>query len=283
MSVQRRALEKLPPNVRLLSLHLMGRYAPWEPQFDFTPPALGPQESIGAPDFVGIGVQKAGTTWWFDRLSSHPDVTARSDIHKERHFFDRFGAASFGPADVTRYHGWFPRRKGTLVGEWTPDYFTFPWVPPLLQQAAPDARLLLMLRDPVERFSSGLNHHARTGRKADGTIIADAVQRGFYGPALSRWLDHYESERILVLQYERCVADSSGQFAATLDFLGLPRVASPDPDSASAVRASDKEVLTKDVKTRLVGIYSDDVVELASRVPEIDLTLWPNFAHLAKG
>ena len=59
------------------ALHGLGRYAPWEERFDFTPPAPGPAEEVGAPDFVGIGVQKAGTTWWYTLMLSHPDVSLR--------------------------------------------------------------------------------------------------------------------------------------------------------------------------------------------------------------
>ena len=136
MSVVRRGFLALPPNVRQAALHGLGRYAPWEARFDFSPPALGPNEEAGAPDFVGIGVQKAGTTWWYTLILSHPDVSSRSNIHKERHFFDRFGSRSFATSDISDYHGWFPRSPGTRAGEWTPDYFSYAWVPPLLHRAA---------------------------------------------------------------------------------------------------------------------------------------------------
>ena len=71
----RRGFLHLPPGVRRRVLHGMGRYAPWEAGFDFTPPPVGPGEETGPPDFVGIGVQKAGTTWWFELVLTHPDVS----------------------------------------------------------------------------------------------------------------------------------------------------------------------------------------------------------------
>ena len=98
-----------------------------------------PGSSAGPPDFVGIGAQKAGTTWWYSLIAAHPGVTSRPDIHKERHFLSRFGAERFTPTDIDRYHGWFPRRAGTIAGEWTPDYLSCPWVAPLLSLAAPRA------------------------------------------------------------------------------------------------------------------------------------------------
>ena len=149
----------LPAPVRRAVLHTGGRFAPWEDGFDFTPPQPRPGEVAGPPDFVGIGAQKAGTTWWFALIASHPGVAQRDDIHKERHFFDRFAARSFGAEQCTQYHGWFPRPAGMVTGEWTPDYMHLGWVPSLLADAAPRTRLLVLLRDPVERFQSGLAHH----------------------------------------------------------------------------------------------------------------------------
>ena len=97
----REQFARLPPGVRRQVLHGLGRYAPWESGFDFTPPPLGPGEAVGPPDFVGIGVQKGGTTWWYDLLMTHPRLYARADIHKERHYFDRFGAEAVGlPPDA---------------------------------------------------------------------------------------------------------------------------------------------------------------------------------------
>ncbi len=271
----------VPPAARRMVLHRMGRFAPWEPQFNFTPPPLGPGEHAGPPDFVGIGVQKAGTTWWYDRIAGHPSVASPSAAHKERHFFDRFGAQPFGPHDVEQYHGWFPRRPGQIAGEWTPDYFTYDWTPQLLRRAAPDARLLLLLRDPVDRLKSGLAHRRRMGESVDGAGVADAVQRGFYHRALVTWLDYFDKDRFLILQYERCVADPSGQLEATFRFLGIPdssgTIVNQEPTSPS----DQREPFDPELTQRLVGLYEADVRALGERLPMLDLRLWPNFAHLA--
>ena len=136
---------KFPPAARRSILHALGKYAPWEDGFNAAAPELGPNEVTGPPDFVGIGTQKAGTTWWFDAICAHPDVYSRNDIHKERHFFDRYAVRQFGPAERSLYHDWFPRPSGSLTGEWTPDYLHYRWVPALLAQAAPRTRLVVLL------------------------------------------------------------------------------------------------------------------------------------------
>ncbi len=275
-----RAFLALPPGFRRAVLHGLGRYAPWEDGFDFTPPAPGPGEETGPPDFVGIGVQKAGTTWWHELVAAHPRVASRRDVHKERHFFDRFALEAFGPSDVEGYHGWFPRPHGVLAGEWTPDYLAYPWVPPLLKAAAPDARLLVLVRDPIERLRSGLAHQARLGLKLNGSIIADAVERGFYHRALSDWLEHFDLGQVLVLQYERCLVDLDRQLDATFAFIGVDAYRVPEAQRPPWRDRGPRTALQRDVALRLVEIYSPDVIMLADRLPTIDLRLWPNFSHL---
>jgi len=248
--------------------------------FDFSPPPRRPGESIGAPSFVGIGAQKAGTTWWYELMLGHPDIYSRDDIHKERHFFDRFGAQAMKPSEIDGYHAWFPRTAGALTGEWTPDYLSFPWVPPLLKRAAPDTRLLVLLRDPVERFRSGLDHLDAMGLPRNGTGIQDAVQRGFYFRALDIWLDHFEAEQLLVLQYERCIADRDAQLAATFAHLGLSPHDPPPPGLRVGGRNAQPRVLDDQIRQYLTGLYAPDVAALAAAHPSIDLALWPNFSYL---
>lgn len=273
------AFRRLPYPVRSAVLHRFGRYAPWEEGFDFTPPAPGPGETTGPPDFVGIGAQKAGTTWWYGLIAAHPAVADPPGIHKERHYLSRFGNRAFGPAEVAGYHGWFPRGAACLAGEWTPDYLHYPWVPPLLARAAPEARLLVLLRDPVERFRSGLAHEARTGRPPTPPIVADAVARGLYDQELERWWGRYAPDRILVLQYERCVADPAGELERTYAFLGIdPGFRPPTLERAVSASPWEAPALDHELRQRLVDLYTPDVLALAKRCAEIDLALWPHFA-----
>jgi hypothetical protein len=260
-----------------------GPFAPWEAGYAHNPPPAAPGEDVAAPDFVGIGVQKAGTTWWFGLIVAHPAVSHRAELHKERHFFARYATDSFGDDDVARYHALFPRRAGTKTGEWTPDYIFQGWVPPLLERCAPDARLLVMLRDPVERFVSGLAHdrgpgsaHRATHR---GTAVAEAVERGRYAEALRPWAEPLRQGRLLVLQYERCVADAAAELARTYRFLGLDDGFLPEGigQPASPTRDDAKVWLAPEARGRLVELYRPDVADLIALAPELDVELWPNF------
>ena len=275
-SVARAAFRRLSPRTRSAVLHRIGRFAPWEDGFDFSPPELGPGETAGPPDFVGIGVQKAGTSWWYELIADHPAVSVRDDIHKERHYLSQVGTDSFGDDEVHRYWGWFPRPAGTITGEWTPDYLGYPWVAPLLARAAPQARLLVLLRDPVERFRSGLSFRLRQGAPDTEATVADAVRQGFYARALRRVLEYFPAEHLQVLQYEECALDPGGQLALTYRFLGLPDHRPRELRRPVNV-SGGKLPIDPNARQRLIDLYASDVADLVALFPVIDLSLWPNF------
>lgn len=247
---------------------------------------MRPQRTrTGAPDFVGVGAQRSGTTWWFDLLLSHPGIRAPRGRRKELHFFDRFGAEEMRDHDVDAYAELFNRRPDQIAGEWTPRYMGDAWALRLIRRAAPDAKLLVLLRDPIERYRSGVVHRSSRGRDRRQELIAsDAIERGRYGAQLRRVFELYSPEEVLVLQYERCVQDPVGEYRRTLRFLG---VADHLPADMSGLRgqstAGGKAGLWPDMLLGLHTALDRDVLALAQLVPSLDLALWPNFAQLADG
>ena len=234
---------------------------------------------------MGVGTQRSGTTWWFRMLSQHPGIKAPPGRRKELHFFDRYCVREMTDADVAEYHEIFSRKRGQLAGEWTPRYMSDVWTPRLLQRAAPDARLLVLLRDPIERFRSGVQHQQsrKPGRAAE-TNTTDSVERGRYASQLERLHEYFAPERILVLQYEQCRADPVAHYRRTLRFLGVDdELPPPDFDRERGTSmASSKAELWPDFKEALRVTLEPEVARLRTLVPDIDLSLWPNFAHLAE-
>jgi hypothetical protein len=249
------------------------------------PPVCPPGSRIGPPDFIGIGAQRCGTTRWFDLIASHPDV-APSTVAKELHYFDRFYVGGFTASDASGYHRYFPRDGRRVTGEWTPGYMSAPWIPRLLAAAAPEARLLVLLRDPVERYLSGLEHDARMAAEQGAPLSAlapvEAFARGLYHAQLTRVLSYFDRSRVLILQYERCTRDPLAELKRTFSFLGLQVPPSPPDVAANPHLQPKKPKLDADTLATYVEAYSDDVVELARAFPEIDISLWSHFAHLAE-
>lgn len=234
----------------------------------------------GPPDVVGVGVQKAGTTSWWELLVQHPDLHPCAFGVKETHFFERHCTGEWSDADTARYHELFPRPPGSLAGEWTPRYVSDVWTPPLLRRAAPDATLLLMLRDPVERFRSGLDHIRGLGLAVDAGHVEQAVLRGEYGAQLRYLRRHFPAAQIVVLQHERCLAEPAVELDRTLRAVGLDPARHPGTSAGRHNITRKVHGLSADLSGWLQQRYEDDVRALLDLTDDIDVGLWPSFAHL---
>ena len=245
------------------------------------PPACPANERIGPPDFVGIGAQKAGTSWWNALLEAHPDVHRTKGQPKELHFFDGLWDKPWSAADATRYARYFPRPSGKLTGEWTPGYMIDFWTPGLIARAAPQARILVLLRDPVDRFRSGLTH---TDDASLATLshrdAAGGFQRGLYAQQLRRVFDAFPREQVLVLQYEACREDPARELARTFAFLGLRPVDLPPSTFTREFNPTTgtKVTLAAGLRSALQAGYAIDLAQLAELVPELELARWPTAA-----
>jgi hypothetical protein len=269
----------VPPDQRTDLRHRLGRYHPWETGFDFAVPPIRPGEVTGPPDFVGVGVPMAGIGWWSALVADHPGVH-RPGASTAQHFLSRFARQTFGPDDIQRYHQLFPRRPGTIAGEWTPTYLGDPWVPPLLASAAPEARLIVLVREPIERLQLGLRRSIDRRTANSGAHMAESIDRSFYARPLRQMLQYVPADRVLVLQYERVVEDPLGGLDATYGFLGLEGGHRPagtrPPRPGPGLPPLDGRT-----EERLVDLYSADVADLVALVPTLDLSLWPRFAGTA--
>ncbi len=242
-------------------------------------PPPPPGWTIAPPDFVGVGTARSGTTWWDALVHAHPQVARADGVPKEIHWFDRFWQGECTDAELAAYHAFFARPAGMQAGEWTPGYMLDPWTPPLLRRAAPDARILVLLRDPVERFRSGRTlAEQRLTVGASARAAANAgFQRGIYADQLLRLWRAFPREQVLVLQYERCVRDPAAELARTFRFLGLD----PAPAATIEVRAvvngsrGPKVDLTPEQRALLVARYAPESRRLADLLGDaLDLSLW---------
>jgi hypothetical protein len=105
------------------------------------------------------------------------------------------------------------------------------------------------------------------------------VARGFYAKAIAQWTEVFGADRLLVLQYERCVANMAGQLARTFDHLGLTRYHVSRNEIPLRPGPGGRTPLDPDVVERLVDLYRPDVDELCRLVPDLDLILWPHFSR----
>jgi hypothetical protein len=256
----------LPPAVRTVARRTQQAYG------------LATARQRPLPDFLIIGAQKAGTTALFAYLRWHPEITGPS--WKEVSFFDRRYRD-----DERAYRASFPakprqwlvaRRRGRwpLVGEASPSYILHPLAPQRARDLVPEARLIALLRNPVDRAYSHYQHEVRLGREqlsfedaldaeeerlrgevermvGEPTYFSEAwwnytyVARGRYAEQLERWFAVFPREQLLILSMEELQADTAGTYARVLDFLG----ARPH-ELSSYPRIFDHEYASMDPATR---------------------------------
>lgn len=178
---------------------------------------LTPEQQGRVPTFVGIGAQKAGTTWVHRNLRLHPQVCFPEvpegfgrTAGKEVHFLDRDDYFQRG---VAWYLGLFAGCTRPVRGEITPDYLTVDrsrveW----LHSLNPDLRLILLLRDPVDRAWSAMRYFlANRGADPSGeplaslrTLATSSLVMRFsqYQRGLSVWESVFPADQMLVGFYE---------------------------------------------------------------------------------
>lgn len=230
------------------------------------------------PAWLGIGAQRAGTTWFTDLLLQHPKVTLSDRDRKELHILER------PKVDLKAYRRMF----GKYAGEWTPYYMRSLTIPPIAAEVLDDdAVVLVLLRDPVDRFASAMRHYESRRRLRKVTpelrrlIGSDVTWGGMYAAQLEAWAESIGTERMLIMQYEALCKEPQKYADLVWGRLGLDSV--PLEQEQKKSRTTSKQSSwqwPEGLQERLVEAYTPDVRRLAQW--GVDLELWPRFAHVAE-
>jgi hypothetical protein len=209
----------------------------------------GESESGALPGFLIIGAQKCGTTSLYDLLTRHPHVerAALKEVHYFDHHFDK-------GIEWYRLQFPLPKRKGQrklITGEATPNYLFYPDAASRAAKVVPQARLIVLLRNPVDRAYSHYHHQIRKGRETLGfeeaieaeqarlrgetdKLLKDEhynnanhkrflyLSRGVYVDQLLRWSEFFGEEQMLVLKSEDFYDNTLETLDVIQDFLNLP-------------------------------------------------------------
>lgn len=194
------------------------------------------------PTFIVLGEQKCGTGWIRDRLREHPGLYMAP---REVNFFNRKTLYAKGLGHYARTFA--PGVDRPVRGEKSPEYF---WqrsglerynqdIFGLIDAALPEARVVVVLRDPVARAVSALLHHTRhSGRRIHPRVLKEntvseillsgrydyshlgILERGFYADRLAE-AQRVFGERLLVMVLEEdIIGDPRGGLARLLDHIG---------------------------------------------------------------
>lgn len=199
------------------------------------------------PDFLICGMMKAATTSLYDLLAAHPGVEPA--VKKELHYFSRdFVRRQPDELWALEYRemlGWRPG-LGRLTGEASPSYIL---TPERIRAFNPDCRIVISLRDPVERLISHYKHNRKHGHETRpfAEIMADPenpfVLDSLYAPRLARYAELFPPEQILIVTMEHLIAAPDRVAAALFDHLGLPHAEIPMPHLNRSGRDGAEEAM----------------------------------------
>jgi hypothetical protein len=228
-------------------------------------------------DFVLAGAQKSGTTALHYFLNKHQKITMGDQ--QEIHFFDN--DALFVPeVDYEQLHKHYPPiAPSTIVGDCTPSYIYHEPAAERIWKYHPKIKLLILLRNPVERAFAHWNMQRFRCRepldffdavREEKTRIAGAppdqarrfayVDRGFYGQQLARLFKFFAREQVKAVKFEEFRDKQRETLTSIFSFLGL--------EPLRSVRSKDRNVvpyeraMNWEERIFLYNLFSEDIIKV---------------------
>jgi len=256
-----------------------------------TEPISDPGERCPLPTFIVIGAQKSATRWLRINLGEHPDIfTAGSELH----FWNNGSRVTNLGTDWYReqFEGWSGE---PIVGEATPGYMIWRHHPDRVAERMrtlhPDAKLIAILRNPIDRAQSAMKHHIRRERIPADARLVDVVRErrpvetdwfclvtgGWYGTCLGPFIEQF-GDQVLVLFHDDVVDDPIRPYRRALEHVGASTDFVPDDIkrvvfSNQGGRAGRRGQLTPEDRVELWPYFRDDVVHL-EQILGTDLSSW---------
>jgi len=228
-------------------------------------------------DFIVAGAQKSGTTALHYFLAKHPNITMGDQ--QEIHFFDD-DATFAATVDYERLHKHYPLvAPSTMAGDCTTSCLYFKPAAERIWKYNPKIKLLVLLRNPVERAFAHWNMQRFKGRepldffdaiREEKTRIAGApaiearrfayVDRGFYAQQLVRLFKFFPREQVKVVKFEAFEDKQRETLVSIFSFLGV--------EPLRSVRSKDRNVvpyervMNWEERIFLYNLFADDIAKL---------------------
>jgi hypothetical protein len=215
----------------------------------------GPGECVRLPNFVLIGAPKCGTTSLYHYLRQHPEIYLPD--RKELHYFtyQQLKKQTAGPGDErvldfacstrAEYEAHY-RAAGSapVAGDLSPSYFCFPEVARAIRAELGDVRIVVSVRDPIQRTYSQYMHLVRDGREElsfhEGLLAEEErIRRGYgflwryassslYTDRIASFIEVFGRDRVKILLFEDLVRSPHTVLRDLFGFLGVDPEFRPD-------------------------------------------------------
>ncbi len=229
--------------------------------------------NLRPPDFIVVGTLKSGTTSLYDYLVKHPRLIP-SLVKEVRFFSSHFARGS------DWYFSHFPNAvpSGFLTGEATPGYFSSIHAPERLYSTTPNTKLILCLRDPVDRALSHYFMSVREGREVQQlehliqsveniiqhsdilrdeelSRIPDSFSDSFYYGHLQKWLNLFKLTQFTIVKSEELFQSPQVVLDRVCEFLEVDRFSFNDLKSKNK---GNYEAVSPVIRQRIENLYKSD-------------------------
>lgn len=213
-----------------------------------------------------IGVNKAGTSWLYYLLDHHTDIFMADA--KELYFFGE--VKDKGPNTREAYHAHFPFEKSyRYFGEATVMYYRSAEIAEEIHSYNPEAKLLAIVRDPIDRLLSQYQYHKQLGILDEDTTVSEAldgrdphlVQDSHYEETLPTFEKRFGPNQLKIISLEEAREAPDALWADLLSYLDLPSAPRPsdekspeNPTGSTAFRRVYRSTV-RPIRTYLPGVY----------------------------
>lgn len=229
-------------------------------------------------DFIVVGAQKSGTSSLRDYLNLHPDI--RMSYTKEPHYFDGWLYSSHPWSRYWYEKDFYQGDHSKKIGEVTPILSYLAEAPQRIKSYNPDIKLIMLLRNPIDRAYSHWNMEIERGNEHLDFLSCIAneqerlassgqkhkmyhsyVDRGHYAIQVKRLKGLFHDEQLMFIKYEDYVSRQESTIHEVLKFLELSVSAYPYESRTVHKRKYDRQITSLE-KERLLDIYSADITQL---------------------
>ena len=256
------------------------------------------QDKLSLPSFLVLGSGQSGSSWLQENLNAHPGCFLPDK--KETHYFSR----EFDEWPLSYYASLFDDGEGLVRGEITPVYTILkPDRIRFIHELLPDARLIIVVRYPVDRAWSAGRRVITKVAASLGTTFDDIDDNEFYeffrnewtyrpergmagyfepghlqaeySKAIDKWLQYYDEEQLLVCFFDQLKSQPRAFLTRICEHIG----ASTDIDwdalpMSRVVNRNPSHPMPDRFREFLESLYADEIAELKRRFPA-ETAHWP--------
>ncbi len=246
------------------------------------------------PDFLIIGAGKSGTTSLYNYLIKHPNI--HTAMNKELDYFFRRWTTYYRPnfpSIFSKFYATKIKKVPFVTGESTPFYLIHPLVPKQVKNKIPRVKIIILLRNPIERAHSQYNHQFREKNEKlsfEKAIESEKIKTkeewmklnewgegnrdherysylegGLYYKQIKGWMEQFPEKQFLIINAEKFFTNPSVILNQVFEFLGVPPVKVHTTEKFNVGTYLEMQPKTREFLSEFFKPHNEDLYKLLKK------------------